>query len=100
VEQHRVNRNSRRRKAEKQKSRKAEKQKSRKAEKQKSRKAEKQKSRKAEKQKSRKAITENLQIARAAQHQMREGESNDGFISRTVSSRMGRDKGRCVRVNT
>jgi hypothetical protein len=36
VEQHRVNRNSRRRKAEKQKSRKAEKQKSRKAEKQKS----------------------------------------------------------------
>jgi hypothetical protein len=84
VEQHRVNRNSRRRKAEKQKSRKAEKQ----------------KSRKAEKQKSRKAITENLQIARAAQHQMREGESNDGFISRTVSSRMGRDKGRCVRVNT
>jgi hypothetical protein len=80
VEQHRVNRNSRRRKAEKQKSRKAEKQ----------------KSRKAEKQKSRKAITENLQIARAAQHQMREGESNDGFISRTVSSRMGRDKGRCV----
>jgi hypothetical protein len=84
VEQHRVNRNSRRRKAEKQKSRKAEKQ----------------KSRKAEKQKSRKAVTENLQIARAAQHQMREGESNDGFISRTVSSRMGRDKGRCVRVNT
>jgi hypothetical protein len=92
VGQHRVNRNSRRRKAEKQKSRKAEKQKSRKAEKQ--------KSRKAEKQKSRKAVTENLQIARAAQDQMREGESNDGFISRTVSSRMGRDKGRCVRINT
>jgi hypothetical protein len=84
VGQHRVNRNSRRRKAEKQKSRKAEKQ----------------KSRKAEKQKSRKAVTENLQIARAAQDQMREGESNDGFISRTVSSRMGRDKGRCVRINT
>ncbi|NDF02882.1 MAG: hypothetical protein EB067_05535 [Actinobacteria bacterium] len=84
MEEHRVNRNS----------------KCRKAEKQKSRKAEKQESRKARKQKSKKAGTENLQIASAAQHQMREGESNDGFISRTVSSRMGRDKGRCVRVNT